>query len=279
MGVRAAAFAFVHLVVSGILLLSCGAHATPPAERKPVRSIATKEQEREIRSLIEQLVFTNAPASDEPLINPRIIDSVRTTTNAKQELDNSQKMKDYRKRFESCQSAFRKLTDFKGLAFPFLIEHLDDARQSIPFRNHFTGFSVGDACYWNIYFQLQDRPQDYSEYGYQRKGRDGKSHPKPYWDGTPFDDAGGLKKWVEKNKEVPYTEMQIKCLRWLLDKEKEIGAFDADSYFLNILPLEIRILQRKREAGKDVAKELNRLQEVLKKKDVKQIPPGLLPNR
>ncbi len=183
----------------------------------------------------------------------------------------------YRAKYEKCQKAFRKLSELKGLAIPFLVEHLKDDRQLIPFRNHFLGSSVGDACYWNIYFQLQDRPDDYSSYGLSRKGRDGQDHDKPYWTGTPFDDAGGLVKWLEANKKLSYTEKQIKCLQWLLDKEKAIGVSDAESYFQNILPLEIRILERRLESGENVQKELSRLRKVKAEKLVDQIPAGLLP--
>ena len=164
-----------------------------------------------------------------------------------------------RQKYNSCQEAFRKLSEMKSVAIPFMAQHLDDSRQSINFRNHHTGNSVGQACYWNIYFQLQDQPRDYSRYGYSRKGRDGQDHPKPYWQGTPFDDSGGLKAWLEQNKDSNYLEMQVKCLQWLLDREKKIGAADADSYFLNILPLEIRILERRLQNGDAVKDELERL--------------------
>ena len=135
---------------------------------------------------------------------------------------------------------------------------------------------MGDACYWNIYFQLQDRPSNYSEYGYQRKGRDGEHHPKPYWTGTPFHEAGGIAQWLKQNENLSYVEMQIKCLNWLLEREKTIGAADADSYFLNILPLEIRILERRLEAGAEVEGELKRLRDALAKKDVTAVPVNLL---
>lgn len=56
--------------------------------------------------------------------------------------------------------------------------------------------------------------------------------------------------------------MQIKCLKWLLEREKKIGVPDPESYFINILPLDIQILKRRLEAGDDVADELKRLQEI-----------------
>jgi hypothetical protein len=110
-------------------------------------------------------------------------------------------------------------------------------------------------------------------------GRDGQNHPKPYWEGTPFDDVGGLKTWLQQNSELNYLEMQIKCLRWLLEREKQIGAADSDSYFRNILPLEIRILERRKENGDDVDDELARLVRIRDNKLADEVPQELLPDR
>ena len=217
--------------------------------------------EAEIEAIVDELVFADVDAQNQPVISPGIT-------------DNSE---EYRKRFEICQTAFQKLTDFGEVAFPVLVKHLDDKRQSINFRNHYVGNSVGDACYWNIYFQLQDRPRGYSRYGYSRKGRDGEDHPKPYWAGTPFDEAGGLSEWLAVNENLNYQEKQIKCLNWLLDKEKLIGGPDAESYFINILPLQIRILERRLENGDDVENELRRLRRIQTEKLVDQVPKELLP--
>ncbi|MFK7779515.1 MAG: hypothetical protein QM501_15540 [Gimesia sp.] len=249
--------------------------AAPPPQKnttvkRTVKATATKKQEAEIRALIEQLVFVKpkkqkgkkSEASDEQ-------------TNEEEE----EELKAQRKQMDVIYKAFNKLYDFKVIAFPILIEHLDDKRGSVHFRNHNLGHSVGDACHWNIYFQLRDRPKGYSKYGYSRKGRDGKQHPKPTWSGSPFRKAGGLRKWLLANKDLSYTEQQIKCLTWFLEKEKKIGASDVDSYFLNILPLEIRILERQLELGKDVKEELNRLRQRRDKKKIKEIPANLLPEK
>lgn len=221
---------------------------------------AAAKQEKEIRALIEQLVF-DVPVKPGPVYAPGIRD----------------KTDEYRKNFERCSTAFAKLMEYKAVSIPLLVEHLDDKRQSINFRNHDLRNSVGHACYLNIYYQLQDRPRDYSRYGHSREGRDGDDHVQPYWEGTPFDDDGGVKKWLKNNENLSYVEKRIKCLKWLLEKEKAIGAPDPESYFINILPLEIRILERRLEAGEDVKKELERLREVKSKKLVDQIPAGVLP--
>jgi hypothetical protein len=271
---------FVYLLLICAFLAGCKndtvEHASQDSTESTTLIETPKDQEAEIRKLIEQLVFSDDDASNQPIVNPnmKIADSEGNVRPINGESDNAEKQ---REKFNSCQEAFSKLYELKAAAIPFLVEYLDDKRQSINFRNHHTGNSVGHACYWNIYFQLVDQPKDYSEYGYSRKGRDGKDHPKPYWEGTPFDDDGGLKEWLSKNKSLNYVEMQIKCLQWLLDHEKTIGASDADSYFLNILPLEIRILERRMENGDDVQNELKRLVNIRDKKLADQIPKELLP--
>lgn len=256
--------------VASVFLLGCKATPVPPQATAVVlpanplvRRMATDKQAVEIKALIDQLVFESGAAKNQPVYSPGVMDDTE----------------EYNRRFKRCQQAFDKLREFKELALPFLVAHLDDQRQSIIFRNHYIGHSVGNACYWNLYCQLQDRPDNYSEYGCERTGRDGCEHPKPYWTGTPFAEAGGLKKWLEVNKDLRYPEMQIKCLQWLLEGEKAIGACDAESYFQNILPLEIRILERKLEIGENVTAEIKRLRKVLARKDAKAIPAELLPGK
>ena len=227
-----------------------------------VCSAHSAQQNADIPKLIEQLVFDNARALETPLISPMIDDDP-----------------EYKKQFDKCREAFRKLTELGETAFPFLVAHLNDKRASIHFRNHYLGHSVGDACYWNIYLQLTHHPKDYSSYGEGRKGRDGRLHTKPYYEGTPFDNAGGLKKWLEQHNALSYRAKQIKCLTWLLDREKAIGACDAESYFENILPLEIRILERRQETGAEVKQELGRLRKIMDGKLAKEIPPELLPKK
>lgn len=247
-----------------ILFVQISVRAQDSAKELTIRYSAlkvTSEESLDIEGLIDQLVFADGNASNEPVFSPGVKD----------------KSPEYAQRFKKVQDAFDKLTSLKVKAFPILVKHLDDKRQSINFRNHYLANSVGDACMWNIYFQLQDRPRNYSKYGYQRKGRDGQSHPKPYWEGTPFDDAGGIAKWLEQNKDLSYTEMQIKCLNWLLDGEKKIGASDADSYFENILPLEIQILRRELALGMEVKERLAAKEKALRDRDVSAIPPELLP--
>lgn len=274
---------FYPLVPAIAVVCGCSTAVVPQANDKYAKTafadVAISDaEEAQIRSLVEQLVFVDGPASNVPIVDPGMKIFGADGKEVKPEGD-AKEAEEQRRKFESCHMAFQKLADHKIAAFPVLVAHLEDKRQSVNFRNHSMGNSVGHACFWNIYYQLQDRPENYSEYGDSRIGRDGEYHSKPYWVGTPFGDAGGLKEWLEANKSLTYVEMQIKCLQWLLEKEKAIGACDAESYFVNILPLEIRILERRRQAGANVDGELAELRRVMAKKDVRAIPADLLPAR
>jgi hypothetical protein len=230
--------------------------------------------EAHIERLIELLVYDDNQADNSPVIQPFI----QMDGSSSESLEST-------KRFSRIYEAFKKLASYKAQAFEAMVAHLGDQRKSLTFRNHYLANSVGDACYWNIYFQLQDRPEGYSRYGYTRTGRDGKEHVQAHGDGMPFDEfykEGGpphndLISWLEANKHLSYPQMQIKCLTWLLEKEKAIGAPDAESYFLNILPLEIQILKRRLECGEKVEAELASLQRRQKEKLANEIPPELLP--
>lgn len=233
----------------------------PVSGRCQQSNVASTGEEAEIKKLISELVFADQKATGEIIFSPGV----------------EAEKPEYWKRYKACQEAFKKLSAFKGKAVPFLVEHLDDDRQSIDFRNHYMGTSVGNACHWKLYDLIQDRPGDYSSYGYSRKGRDGQMHTKPYWEGSPFGESRDIKLWLEQNAQLSYPQKQIKCLTWLLEKEKAIGACDAESYFENILPLEIRILERRLEAGHKVEPELNQQRQALKDKVPGSVPPELLP--
>lgn len=238
--------------------------------------VATKQQEVEILKLIEQLVFI-------PVAKPEADPGPKTVPKRKSDdpfagvEETPEITEENRKRASACREAFKQLTAYKGLAFPFMVEHLEDKRPSLHFHGHWKHHDVGAACYWNIRYQLEDMPGDYSSYGYARKGRDGESHVVPYYQYPGQLPIDGLKKWLAENAALSYTEKQIKCLRWLLEEEKKIGACDPESYFENILPLEIRILQRRAQLGDDVQVELKRQQQILREKQTNAIPPELLP--
>lgn len=255
---------------------------------------ATAEQAAEIIKLIEDFVITEnerlAEAEDEIRIE-------KAHTEAKshipedpdpfsgkvdpEEIPNElppevlEKRRNYQK---TRDNAFDKLAAYKDLAFPFLAAHLGDERPSRKWWNHSYAKTVGNMCYRVIHDQLTDKPNGYSEYGYQRIGRDGEGHVKPCWNSTPYEESGGLKNWLEQNQNLSYTEKRIKCLTWMLDEEKKIGVIDHRGYYVNILPLELGILQLRAEAGQEVANELTRVRNLIKTRPANQVPKELMPD-
>ncbi len=263
---------------------------------------ASPEQEAEIRKLIEDFAITEkenqamvaeedryekaqaeaqqkaekeAASNKEAVSNPDPFSNANlpprlyeTPPNALNELQGYAKIR---------VEAFKRLTAFNGLAFLLIAAHLDDKRPSSMHWNHTLVKTVGGMCYRVIHDQLTEFPAGYSEYGYQRTGRDGKGHVKPYWAGTPYDAADGLENWLQQNENLSYFEKRIKCLNWLLDEEKKIGVIDPQGYYVHILPLEREILELKAEAGDDVTNELARVREQSKTKPADQIPKELLP--
>jgi len=240
--------------------------------------VATKEQQVEIRKLIEQLAFVPVAkpqaAAGQAAVSKRKADDPFAGEEEPPEI-----AEENRRRADACLEAFKQLTAYKGLAFPLMVEKLGDERPSMDFHGHWKRRDVGAACYWNIRYQLEDHPEDYSSYGYARKGRDGESHVKPCYAHPGQLPVDGLKRWLVENAALSYTEKQLKCLRWSLEEEKKIGASDPESYFENILPLEIRILQRRTQLGDDVRAELERLQKIQRVEEVSGIPPELLPSQ
>ena len=135
-------------------------------DQKPDPKKATGEQEVRIRALIEQLVLVDRDAPDPK----KLMEKMRKGQVEESLPPMSPELQDkpdpaYKKRFNGCHEAFKKLSEIGIQAFPYLVEHLDDKHQSIPFRNHSLQQSVGDACYWNIYYQLHDTPNDSAKAG------------------------------------------------------------------------------------------------------------------
>lgn len=259
---------------------------------------ATPEQEAEIRKLIEDFVITEKEKQTEAAEEDRYEKAeAEVEKEAKSHPDpvfggfikqpNSYEtspeiLAELRGYTKVRTEAFKRLTAFSELAFPVLVSHLDDERPSRMHWNHTFVKTVKGMCYRVIHDQLTEFPPGYSQYGWQRTGRDGEGHVKPYWAGSPYDEFGergaGLAKWLQQNENLTYPEKRIKCLNWLLDGEKKIGVIDPEGYYENILPLELAILELKAEAGQDVADELARAREVAKTKPASQVPKELLPD-
>ncbi len=108
----------------GVASLGCNGDQTGSAAQAPNESRGTKDsvvaesngdRELEIRGLIEQLVFTDSPASNQPIVNPnmKIVDADGNAKPISGESDDAEKR---RQKFNSCQKAFNKLYELKEAA-------------------------------------------------------------------------------------------------------------------------------------------------------------------
>lgn len=229
-------------------------------------AVASEEEAAAIRKLIDQLWMDVVPrtekSGDSPPENPYDIPEDDIT-------------RENRRRAKRCALAFERLSNLGELAFPFLIEHLEDKRPSVDFHGHLRDRFVGTACHLIIRYQIEGYPEDYGQYGYQRIGKDGGLHvvprnrsDSPFWD---------IRNWLESNRDVSLAGKRIRAMEWALDQERKIGAFGAEGYYVNILPLEIGILERKAELGADVGGELKRLKKIRDERKEESEPRELLP--
>ncbi|ODA36806.1 hypothetical protein [Planctopirus hydrillae] len=180
--------------------------------------------------------------------------------------------------YQKVQNAYQKLKDYQVKSLPLLVQHLKDNRSSLSFPYGAMGgrSTVGNACYWNIYSQLVDLPEEYSWHGYSRLGRGGKIYRQPRDCANLFDHASGIDQWFKQNSDLCYIEMQIQGLKWLLTAEKKVGIPKAESYFLHILPLEIQILRKQKLMGLPVDEALKHLEQALRERDLSIVPKDLL---
>jgi len=196
-----------HLVM-WCLFVGCG--AVNAADRLP----------DDINSLIEVLAISNEPAGNEPIYTP-------TPGTPKND-----------PRLLAIQAA-EKLTKQGTNAFPKLLEHLNDNRQSVAFRRVIP-HDVGDACFCIIRGQIFNLPGDYKG-SFYRVGADEKLHARPLFFKPALFDRKTLPKWLEQRKDKTLQEMQIEALTWLIEQERKIGFRNVEGKEAYLYPLERRL--------------------------------------
>ena len=187
--------------------------------------------DQRIRALIDKLAISEQPASKEPLVtynNPRNAELVK-----------------------QVHSTANELEKFGMAAFPHLIAHLDDSRQSVPFSRVLPS-TVGDACLSIAMRQIYALPDGYSDTAALfRRGADGKLHEQPVWSRQIYDGVG-VHKWLTDRKGKTLRELQLEAVEWVLKTQKEIGArtiAERDEY---IAPLEAQVARLRRGQNQTV---------------------------
>jgi hypothetical protein len=173
-----------------------------------------------IEGLIQQLAISSDAARMEPVPTPSI-HTPRTD-----------------KRVRAYESA-DKIKQYGKKAFPFLLRHLNDGRQSVAFRSVLPS-TVGDACYSLLSQMIFAIPEDCIR-GREREGPEGKVVERPYFSGyCPFDTTS-LEKWLKDRDQMSLEEIQLEALKWLISEEEKLG-FPSDEYRKDIiLPLQRRV--------------------------------------
>ncbi len=123
------------LTLISVVTLLAGCSRTKPVPQ-PTTDIAS-----EIKALIEKLAISNEPAADAPVYTPSI-DTPKSDPKA------------------AAYAAAERIRTYGKDAFPYLLKHLDDQRQSVAFRRVLPS-TVGDACFCIIRDQVFNLPKDY----------------------------------------------------------------------------------------------------------------------
>jgi len=184
------------------------------------------ETEAKVVALINKLAISDKPAANSPVFAPDP-DTPRTD-----------------KRIIAYNAA-SDLKKFGKKAFPLLLVHLEDNRQSVAFRRSIP-HDVGLACFCIIEDQILNLPSDYRG-SFYRKGKDGKSHPRPcFLEPGPFTSAN-VNQYLSKRKHMSLEEMQIEALQWLIKKEEAIGFQNEKDKSMFLEPLKRQVQKVKKK--------------------------------
>ena len=134
-------------------------------------------------------------------------------------------------------------------AWPVLLQHLDDERESVPAREVSGPYDVGHQCYCILSGQVVNLPKGYIK-AKTREGKDGKGRMTP---GLYYSFSPDLKNWLHERREWTLTRMQLEVITNVLKENDEIGyANNEDRDRIRGLLLEhIKLLESKQ--AKEIA--------------------------
>lgn len=218
-----------HAVLSVFLLSHCfwtmGCAAEP--HQHAAAAPPDSPNARIIRKLIGKLAISQRKASNDPIYSPSP-DAPKSDPRL------------------VAYDAAKQLEAFGMEAFPFLLDSLDDQRQSVAFRRVLPS-TVGDACYCLIARQLYALPPDYQG-SFYRTGADGRGHERPVFLNDLFTPAN-LKEWLGAREGRTLPELQLEALGWVLAEEEGIGAATPKDEERFLAPLRARFAQLKAATG------------------------------
>ena len=176
------------------MLLGCGR----PHDMPPSVGVDSRPSAEVIENLIDELAISSDPTDD---------------------------VGDRRAR---AYAVVEELSALGKLAFPHLLEHLDDNRESVELQRLNRRQYVGEACYCIIAYQILDIPPNYA-FPIFRTGADGKSHARPFAVEQDLFDSSTITAWLKQRESEPLAALQVEALEWLLEQEDKIGYPDYKS--------------------------------------------------
>jgi len=197
---------------------------TPAAQ--PAQTQDPEAVRQRIAALIEKRAISQDEATDEPVYTP----SIDTPTSDPRG-----------QAFEAAEE----LTAYGRTAFPALIAHFDDRRQSVAFRRT-NRATVGLACFAIIEDQVYPTPSDYRG-SFYRTGADGKTHERPLFLKPGLFDRSTAAVWLAAREHKSLLEIQIEALTWLIGEENGIGCPEEKDRELYVYPLQRQLERLKRQ--------------------------------
>jgi hypothetical protein len=181
-------------LLSVFILLGCGGpHDIPPSV-----GVDSRPSAEVIENLIDELAISSDPTDD---------------------------VGDRRAR---AFAAVEELSALGKQAFPYLLEHLDDNRESVELQRLNRRQDVGEACYCIIAYQILDIPPGYA-IPMVRTGADGELHHRPFSAEQGLFDSSTITAWLKQREAEPLAALQVEALEWLLEQENKIGYPDSKS--------------------------------------------------
>ena len=217
----------VLLLLSVVGLSAAIGHADNPKNDDQSKAPAAKPSphEAETRELIDKLAISPKEATKEPVLTP----SKNTPATDKRVI---------------AFAAAKRLRAFGAEAFPYLLEALDDKRQSVGFRRVLPS-TVGDACFCVIEDQLYALPDNYRG-SFYRQGKDGAQHERPVFLKELFS-PGTIREWLEERPGRSLEQLQLEALGWVLNEEEKIGAATPDDQRKFLRPLRTKYAELKKQ--------------------------------
>jgi hypothetical protein len=173
--------------------------------------------EQQIGALIEKLAISQEPAEFRPVYTPSK-DTPRSDP-----------------RVIAFEAAER-LRECGKDAFPGLLAHLEDDRQSVAFVCRLPA-DVGLACFTIIEGMVYGLPGDYRG-SLHREGADGQLHERVLFAKPAMFDPNSAEAWLDAREDKSLTEIQVEALEWLIEQEKQIGFPTEEDRELYLYPLE-----------------------------------------